>query len=158
VSAAAERAALATLGRDLGGAAGWRRRAWFDPHAPAVRWEELALVPAWLRTDAAAQDALARRVAVLALADELARSIDGAWLGTVAEAAGSAAIDHAIARAGTGLPQCAWADAAALPALGMAILRRALPPGLRAVLTPTTPVPLAMSDAEARQLVAEAQR
>lgn len=150
---AAARAELAAIGRDLGGVAGRRRRALAHRIAPAIRWDELASVPAWLRQDAAVHDRLARQVAVLALADELARSIDGAWLGALAEVAGSAAIDHAIAHAGAGLPQCAWVEAAALVPLGHAILRRSLAPGLRTILPPAPDVPLALSAAEARMLV-----
>jgi len=153
---AAARAALSAIGHDLGGVAGRRRRALDHRDAPPVRWDELALVPAWLRQDAAAHDRLARQVGVLALADELARSIDGAWLGALAEIAGSAAIDHAIAQAGTGLPQCAWIEAGALVPLGRAILHRSLSPGLRAVLPAAADVPLALSAAEARRLVAAA--
>lgn len=153
---AAARAALAALGRDLGGVASPRKRALTDPKAPAVRWEDLALVPDWLRQDAGARDTLARRVAALALADELARSIDGAWLGTLAEVAGTAAIDHAIAHADTGLPQCAWVEAGALAPLGHAILRRALPLGLRSILPAAPEFPLALTASEARQLVAAA--
>ncbi|MDR6787177.1 hypothetical protein J2Y58_000515 [Sphingomonas sp. BE138] len=153
---AVARAALAALGRDLGGVAAPRKRALADPAALAIRWEELALVPGWLRQDEAARDTLARRVAALALADELARSIDGAWLGALAEVAGSAAIDHAIAHADTGLPQCAWVAADALAPLGHAILRRSLAPGLRTILPPASDTPLALTAGEARQLVAAA--
>ncbi|TCP34362.1 hypothetical protein [Sphingomonas sp. BK235] len=157
MSAAQARAALAAIGRDLSPPRGTRRLS--TPTArPSVRWEELALAPDWLRAGEATRARLAQRVALFALADELARSIDGAWLGALAEVAGAEAVDQAIARGGTGLPQCAWIAPAALTDLGLTILRRALPPGLRALGDAARDVPLALAAPEARRLVAEAQR
>lgn len=142
MNAAAERLAIATAGRELvaaRGGAGERRAAALlaRPAAPpSTAFAALLDAPHWLRWPAARQVRLAQVVALRSVASALARSIDGVWLGALAEVAGEDAIDWAIAR-GAGEEHRATPPVApaALAARGFAILRADLPAALRGCLS-----------------------
>jgi hypothetical protein len=160
VSAAAQRAELAALGRDLmalRGTAGERRAAALltpCPDTPPSRFADLLRAPEWLRWPRAAQEQLAQVVALRSVAPALAGSINGAWLGALAKAAGEDAVDWAIA-AGMDRAQAEGQPVAPgeLAARGFAILRAALPPGLRAYLVG---VPISGPASAEPEIVAEA--
>lgn len=134
MTAAAERAELAAIGGDLAGlaGAGWRARALLGANddAPAT-FADLARAPAWLRGSREELTALARMVALIAMAPALAASIDGGWLGELAELAGEPALDRAIALApevpAGGLPPL---SAEAVDGLGFDLLRAVTPGAL----------------------------
>lgn len=136
--AARRRAELAAIGRDLVALA--------PAGSCATRWDELGQVPGWLRLPPDDLHALARQVALTALADALARSIDGAWLGALARVAGEAAVDRALGLAETGLPAIDRVEADALEATGLALLAACLPAGLGARIA-AAPSPLAAREA-----------
>lgn len=143
MTAAETRQQLATLGRDLLAAAshaGGRRaaalhRCMVGTETAPPQWSDLALVPDWLRLPASARRALADRVALLSMARALAASIDGAWLGALAEKVGEATLEWAIELAEavptTDLPPV---GADQLDARGTALLADALPQSLRVYL------------------------
>src|SRR5687768_16126832 len=104
MKAAEQRATLAAIGNDLvavEGGPGNRRAALVMKHLngcpdPVACFADLPNAPGWLRLPAAAQRKLALRVALLWMGDALAGSIDGAWLGGLAEVAGEDLLDWAI--------------------------------------------------------------
>ena len=144
MSAAAQRAELAALGRDLimgRGTPGEQRAAALltpSTDTPPSNFADLLGAPEWLRWPRGRQERLAQVVALRSVAPALAGSIDGAWLGALAEAAGEDAVDWAIA-AGMDRAQDAGQPVAPgeLAARGFAILRAGLPAGLRAYLDRT---------------------
>lgn len=152
---ASHRLRLAVIAADLTGVAGGPA-----PHAerlgrmlagrprPATALAELEAAPAWLRGSVAARDGLALRAALMLTAPHLARSIDGARLRAVADAAGPEALDAAIA-AGAGRDPAAAPDIAPgdLAEAGRGILAAALPAGLAALLPPGTAVDPALARA-----------
>lgn len=140
MSAAAARAALASIGSDLtalSGAPDERRG-----NALLMRMNgvalgqatigDLAAVPVWLRGTREAQRRLALRVALLSIAPALASSIDGRWLGAIATLAGEDMLDWAIQLADTinGTKDAPVAPAK-IEARGFALLRSQLNPALR---------------------------
>ena len=140
--ATAERAALAAIGRDLAtNTAGRRATAWLNgsESGAAPRFADLALAPDWLRASRDDHARLARMAAVFALAPALAASIDGAWLGRIARAAGEQALDRALAFASdTPAGGVATVPAEDIEALGLDLLRATLPPVLHSYLDPAT--------------------
>lgn len=141
MSAAARRAALAAIGCDLvarDGGPGERRAAALMRRLEGHEEEALALrdlpkVPAWARLPIAAQRKVAQRAALASIADTLAHSIDGAWLGEHAHAAGEEAVDWAIGLAGTA-PDLDPVGGGELAGRGYALLRTTLPHPLRPLL------------------------
>jgi hypothetical protein len=141
VTAAARRAALARIGCDLvarDGGPGDRRAAQLTRRLAGaadtvVPLEHLPLVPAWARLPRAAQRRVARKTALMSMAGAVATSIDGAWLGAHAAAAGEDAVDQAIARADEA-PALAPVDAEGLDARGFTLLRATLPDTLAPLL------------------------
>ncbi|AQR73322.1 hypothetical protein [Sphingomonas sp. LM7] len=141
--AAEQRATLAAIGNDLvavEGGPGSRRAALLLKQLngcedPAACFADLPSAPAWLRLPAAAQRKLALRVALLWMGDTLAGSIDGAWLGKLAEVAGEDLLDWAIATIPT-MPKAParWLDADELEIYGFSLLREQLPMPLRGYL------------------------
>lgn len=165
-----KRRALAAVGGDLvardGGPAGRRaqalRRRLAGAREPAIRFEDLADVPAWLRLPAAARRQVAQRAALLSIAPALAATIDGAVLRDHAAALGEDALDWAIGLAGDlpggGLPPV---EAEALGARGLALMRAALPVPLRDLVDPgAEPIepPAALAEACVMAAVREAAR
>jgi hypothetical protein len=122
------------------GSAGERRALAFA-HAladmPPVRptFDDIIEAPAWLGFERAQQRNLARRAALVSMADTVAASIDGDWLTTLAKLAGEEAIDNAMAHAGTG-PATAMTrvEADGLERRGLALLAASLPDPLRGLL------------------------
>jgi|UPI0003B4BE7E hypothetical protein len=141
MSAAARRAALAAIGCDLvarEGGPGQRRAAALMRRLEGREDEALALrdlpkVPAWARLPIAAQERVAQRAALASIADTLAHSIDGAWLGEHAHAAGEEAVDWAIGLAGSA-PELEPVGGSDLAGRGYALLRTTLPDPLRPLL------------------------
>ena len=141
MSAAARRAALAAIGCDLvarDGGPGERRAAALMRRLEGREDEALGLrdlpkVPAWARLPLAAQERVAQRAALASIADTLAHSIDGAWLGEHAHAAGEEAVDWAIGLAGKA-PELEPVDGSELAGRGYALLRTTLPDPLRPLL------------------------
>lgn len=141
MTAAAERAQLAAIGRDLArlaGDAGTRRAQALlgrRPTGPGASFADLAGAPTWLRRHREELTRLARAAALVAIGPAVAASIDGAWLGELAERAGETALDRAIAAAprvpGGGV---ASQPTAALDGLGFDLMRAALPSALRRYL------------------------
>ncbi|MDV3457212.1 hypothetical protein RZN05_09480 [Sphingomonas sp. HF-S4] len=141
--AADQRATLAAIGNDLvavEGGPGSRRAALFLKQLsgcedPAACFTDLPSAPAWLRLPAAAQHKLALRVALLWMGDALGGSIDGAWLGKLAEVAGEDLLDWAIAT----VPEMPAAPSRRLEPdeleiYGFSLLRAQLPMALRGYL------------------------
>lgn len=141
--AAEQRATLAAIGNDLvavEGGPGERRAALLLRHLggcadPVACFTDLPSAPAWLRLPAAAQRRLALRVALLWMGDALAGSIDGAWLGGLAEIAGEDLLDWAIET----VPALPAAPARRLEPdeleiYGFSLLRAQLPMALRGYL------------------------
>ena len=143
MSAAAQRAALAAIGSDLvavSGGSGERRatallRRVGGRSDGAATFDDLRDVPDWLRFPAPKQRRLAMRVALLWMGDALLTSIDGTWLGRLAEVAGEDILDWAIDTA-PDLPNLAVEPLAPeeLEAHGFALLRSRLPAPLHAYL------------------------
>jgi hypothetical protein len=141
--AAEQRATLAAIGNDLvavEGGPGHRRAALLLKHLngcddPVACFTDLPNAPAWLRLPAAAQRKLALRVALLWMGDALAGSIDGAWLGGLAEVAGEELLDWAIETI-PGLPAAPARrlEASELEIYGFSLLREQLPMPLRGYL------------------------
>jgi hypothetical protein len=141
--AAEQRATLAAIGNDLvavEGGPGERRAALFLKHLngcdePVAGFTDLPNAPDWLRLPAAAQRKLAFRVALLWMGDTLAASIDGAWLGRLAEIAGEDLLDWAIETI-PGLPKAPARrlEPEELEIYGFSLLREQLPVGLRGYL------------------------
>lgn len=164
MTAAAERAQLAAIGGDLARLAtgpGWRRaRALLGPvREEPLSFADLARAPAWLRRSRDELTALARSAALIALGPAIAASIDGAWLGELADSAGAEALDRAIALAPRapegGLPPL---PADAVEGLGFELLRAAAPAPLRRYLAWAPAGSIAPSHALAHFCVAEAAR
>jgi len=151
MSAAARRAALAAIGCDLlarDGGPGDRRAAALLRRLEGREEEPLTLrdlpkVPAWARLPLAAQQRVAQRAALASIADTLAHSIDGAWLGEHAHAAGEEAVDWAIGLAGK-VPELEPVEGGGLEGRGYALLRTTLPDPLRPLLAwaPVDEVPV----------------
>lgn len=141
--AADTRATLAAIGNDLvavEGGPGARRAALLLRHLngcedPVAGFTDLPNAPAWLRLPAAAQRRLALRVALLWMGDTLAGSIDGAWLGALAEVAGEELLDWAIGTAAS-MPAAPARRLAPdeLEIYGFSLLREQLPMPLRGYL------------------------
>lgn len=141
MSAASARRALAAIGLRLletrGGPSKRRAEALADGGAleEAATLKDLAAAPSWLSGCVDDRALLARRAALLSIAPTLASSIDGAWLGRVAEVCGEAELDLAIASTSRDdrddAPVC---PPEGLEARGIAMMRRALPPRLRRFL------------------------
>lgn len=141
MSAATARHALAAIGQNLlaaSGSSGDLRASALtggDLAQDAPTLQDIADAPSWLLRSAEDRGVLARRAALLSIAPALATSIDGAWLGQVAETCGEAELDLVIASASNTdtdeLPTC---PADALEARGVALMRRALPQRLRRFL------------------------
>ena len=141
--AAEQRAALAAIGNDLvavDGGPGYRRAALLLRHLngcedPVACLTDLPNAPAWLRLPAAAQHKLALRVALLWMGDALAGSIDGAWLGRLAEVAGEELLDWAIETIPT-MPDAPGRqlEPFELEIYGFSLLRDQLPVALRGYL------------------------
>jgi hypothetical protein len=165
MSAAARRAALAAIGRDLlarDGGPGDRRaaaltRALDGRAEPALALGDLARVPAWARLPRAAQQRIAQRAALASIAGTLARSIDGQWLGTHAAAAGEAAVDWAIGL-GDAAPALEPVDADHLAERGFALLRETLAEPLRPLLAWAPPAGEAVPSDAAETCVMLAMR
>lgn len=132
-SAAAERAALASLGRDLARAGRAEALVTGRGPVPPARFNDLRAAPDWLRLPSDALRDLARRASLQSAAATLAAVIDGALLGDVAQVCGEAALDDAIAAADPDddrpIP-----PADAIEADGLTLLAAALPASLRAYL------------------------
>lgn len=141
--AAERRATLAAIGNDLvavEGGPGHRRAALLLKHLngrddPVACFADLPDAPDWLRLPAAAQHKLALRVALLWMGDMLADSIDGTWLGRLAQVAGEDLLDWAIATS----PSMPAAPArrlepGELEIYGFSLLREQLPMALRGYL------------------------
>lgn len=88
----------------------------------------LTAVPAWLRIDPDARARVARRAALAGIAPLIARSVDGAWLGGLARAAGDDALDWAAGQPG---PQRLEPfDGSRLGAIADGLIRAATPAAL----------------------------
>lgn len=164
MTAAAQRASLAAIGRDLALAGGDRRAAELLRSLQGDAGCEtssdlgdLALVPDWLRVPRNTQRDVARGAALLAMAPRLANSIDGAWLGAIAEMCGEDVLDWAIASAetaeGVEMPQLA---PEVIDGAGFALMRAALRPSLRAVLDWAPAGDALVGGGDAERLVAAA--
>jgi hypothetical protein len=138
-----QRAVLAAIGNDLvavEGGPGYRRAALLLKHLngcedPAACFTDLPDAPDWLRLPSAAQHKLALRVALLWMGERLAASIDGAWLGALAEVAGEDLLDWAIGA----IPSMPAVPArrlepGELEIYGFSLLREGLPMPLRGYL------------------------
>ena len=101
----------------------------------AVPLQALADAPAWLALPQAERHRLGHRAALAALGPELGRSIDGKWLGGLAQVAGEAALDWAatVEGATVRLPRF---EADALDAVASNLLRSAVPIALRDYAAP----------------------
>jgi hypothetical protein len=152
VSAARERSSIAAIGCDLmarEGGPGVRRGAALlrrldgQSEEAVIPFGELQRVPSWARLPCAAQQRIAERAALASIADDLAHSIDGAWLGGHATEAGEDAVDWAISLAGKApaLPPIA---AEGLVERGFALLSATLDEPLRPLLdwAPATAEPV----------------
>lgn len=118
--------------------------------APPIDFAALLAAPVWLGWPSGEQEKLARAVALGAIGSRLARSIDGNWLGALAEVGGDEALDWAIHRhqqSGDGADEASATVAddhpleptvAALNDSGFAMLAAALPSTLTAYLPRTT--------------------
>lgn len=152
MSGAEQRANFASIGRDLlaaRGCAGERRGlalSGSSDDVPPQSFARLHVVPDWLRWSRDKQAALARAVALRALAPALAASIDGSWLGRLARVAGEEALDWAIASAGDQSETPGDTDETFVPedltAVGFATLRNKLPDDLRAYVFSVAANPL----------------
>ncbi|RVT93282.1 hypothetical protein [Sphingomonas crocodyli] len=156
MSAAAQRRALALAGEALlarDGGPGERRAAALlrriaGSETPRLDLSDIAAAPTWLRLPPAACKRLAQRAALLSFAPALAKSIDGAWLGAHANAAGEDNVDWAISRADR-IPEggAQPVDSTQLTERGFGLLRATLAPRLRPLLDApaddTCPPPLA---------------
>ena len=137
MTGAAQRAALAAIGRDIaarGNPGQWRAAglASCDTPAPPADFGALASAPDWLKWSHGDLDRLALAVALRSIAPALATSIDGNWLGSIAATADEAMLDWAIAEHdGRTSSASDMLAADALRPRGFAILKAALPPGLR---------------------------
>lgn len=138
MSAAAERLALAEIGRSLVALAGERgeRRARAltqrNPLPRAASLADIARAPGWLLQPREALVLLAVTAALVAMAPALAESIDGGWLRELAEKAGDETLDHAMSLA----PFMSHNSADAISAdktepFGFDLMRAALPLPLR---------------------------
>lgn len=107
MTAVAERARLGAIGTDLIGVDGGpaeRRVARFVASLSGnpitiTDFCDLGTTPVWRRWPRAAQRRLAQRVALASIADAVAGSIDGEWLGALADVAGEDALDWAASQA-----------------------------------------------------------
>ncbi len=102
MTAAAARAELAAIGRDLmavlGGGHGRGAALLGQGKSQAeTSFADLALAPLWLRRPRDDQRRTAVRVAMMAMAPTIAASIDGEWLGQLARLADENLLDQAIA-------------------------------------------------------------
>ena len=135
-----------TLGRKAsaligGSGSAGERRALAFAHAlantPPLRptFDDIATAPAWLGFERTAQRDLARRVALVSMADSVAASIDGDWLLTLAKSAGEDAMDNAMAHAGSG-PATAMppVEAEGLERRGFGLLAASLSDPLRGLI------------------------
>ena len=164
MSAVAERAHLAAVGGDLArlvGDAGWRRgQALLGVRADApASFADLARVPRWLRCSPSGLVDLARRAALIAIAPALAASIDGAWLGELADRAGEPALDRAIGLADE-LPTDGLSPLPAehIDGLGFDLMRATLSGAIQRYLAWAPTGPLAVSETLAAFCVREAAR
>lgn len=134
-SAAAERATLAALGRDLSLAGGADRSDALTSSRPCppADFRDLLRAPAWLRRSPEALRDLARRASLQSSATTLAAAIDGALLGRIAKRCGEPALDDAIAAARRDDDR-PIAEADAIEVDGLTLLAAVLPPALRAYL------------------------
>ena len=143
MSAAVRRAELAAIGSDLiavSGGSGARRGAALLRRIGgrgdcAVTFDDLRDAPDWLRFPAERQRRLAMRVALLWMSDALLTSIDGTWLGRLADVAGEEVVDWAIETA-PDLPSLPVQRLAPeqMEAHGFALLRSRLPAPLHGYL------------------------
>lgn len=140
MTAVAERARLAGIGADLArlaeGSGARRTRAWSGAVVQGpTELADLKQAPAWLRRSRPELTALVGRAALIAMAPAIAASIDGGWLGDLAECGGEPALDAAIALAGE-VPNGGLlpVSADAVAGLGFDLMRAALPSPLRRYL------------------------
>ncbi|MGY4397511.1 hypothetical protein ACVWZA_002705 [Sphingomonas sp. UYAg733] len=143
MSAAAARAALASIGADLtalSGAPDDRRGNALLMRVGGVALGQatigdLATVPVWLRGTREAHRRLALRLALLSIAPVLASSIDGRWLGAIATLAGEEMLDWAIQSADmTERADDVPHAPERIEARGFALLRSQLSPALHGYL------------------------
>lgn len=140
MTAAAARAALASIGANLAALSGapeerrgnglLMRLEGVEPGQ--VSFDDLAAVPVWLRSSRKQQRRLALRVALLSIGPILAGSIDGRWLGAIATLAGEEMVDWAIqsnAQAAVATEaDVETVEPARIEGLGFAMLRSQLGP------------------------------
>ena len=163
MTAAASRAELAAIGRDLIAleiGQGARRSAAFldrlaapsaaHPITPTPRFADLRSVPDWMRCPREHQTKIAHAAALASLAPLLAASIDGEWLGGLAKVAGEDLVDWAIDLPdASGEASVAPVDPALLAAHGFGLLRASLPPVLHTYLS-WAPGSVSAADADDR--------
>jgi hypothetical protein len=128
---------------------------------PALSFADVVAAPGWLG-DAAQEQALALRAGLWLASPRLAASIDGAALRALADAAGEAALDWALAAAddaaafaGPAVAETALTGPA-LAALGRGALAATLAPALAARLAATGPAPLSPAACIAARAAAQA--
>ena len=101
--------------------------------APSL--DDVTEVPSWLRLPRPALQHLAIAAALLSMGTGLSTSIDGSWLGRIAEMAGEDLLDWAIGRGGgLSVHERASVMPEALEARGFSLLRAGLRPSLRVYL------------------------
>lgn len=126
----ADRARLARVASALAPGRARLFHARIEGRAPtALTFEDLDRAPDWLALDHDGRRTLARLAALAGSARALADSIDGAWLGRLADAAGAAGLDWAIALAPGAPPTtstCDWPPDA-IDRAGSALLAAAAP-------------------------------
>jgi hypothetical protein len=115
---------------------------------PAIAYDDLVQAPDWLALPDADRRRLAQLAQLALLSPAIARSIDGRWLGSLAETAGAEAIDWAMALAdegpaGLGVPEPIAANA--LDEAGEALLAATLSPALAARVSRRAGPPAALA-------------
>jgi hypothetical protein len=128
-----------------GGPAARRRARLAGSTVSPVPVSKLDDAPDWLGAvaDRHARQDLELRAALLSIGPALGRSIDGAWLQAIAEAAGADRLDWACVAAGgidVGLGPC---EAGELPERGRALLLAALPDDLAIAIGAAAATPIA---------------
>ena len=140
---AADRARLATIAGALAGDGQGARaaalgRTLAGKVRAAVSFQDVANAPEWLTLPASERQRLGHRAALAAISPALAASVDGSWLGGLAQVAGEDELDRAMALA----PKAAMAlpvfRADELDAVAGGLLRAAAPAALRDFAGPDT--------------------
>ena len=139
----ADRARLATIAAALAGDGQDARaaalgRALAGKVRASVRFEDVANAPEWLTLSLPERRRLGHRAALAAIAPALAASVDGAWLGGLAQVAGEDELDRAMALAPRAAMTLPVFRADELEVVAGGLLRAAAPAALRDFAGPDT--------------------